>query len=86
MSVCGKPVDVAGYRFNVPSPTCAFDVGHDGDHPCSTAPEQVGDPCHFCGGRLTAVPCAECWMPVPADLADQKALFAGIGLSVTCES
>lgn len=80
--ICGRPVDVSGYRFNVPEPVCVFPAGHDAEHPCSTRRELPGEPCRFCGGTLVKVPCPACWTPVPENVADQKALFARIGLSL----
>lgn len=74
--VCGRPVDVSGYRFNIPEPYCSWPAGHDYEHPCGTQPEALGDPCRFCGVPIASRPCPDCWTPMPENYADQKALLA----------
>lgn len=76
MTQCGKPVDVSGYRFNVPAPVCTYEAGHDEQHPCGVPTESIGDRCRFCGEVLASVPCPDCWTPIPDNLADAKALLA----------
>jgi hypothetical protein len=82
MPQCRNPLDVSGYRFNIPEPVCAFEAGHEAQHPCGVFGERVGEPCRFCGKTLASPPCTDCWMPVPGNLADAKALFALGGFSL----
>lgn len=82
MAQCGKYVDVSDWAFGTREPVCIYNAGHDEEHPCSVRQERVGEPCRYCGTQLAQLPCPDCWTPVPDNLADQKALFARVGLSV----
>lgn len=72
---------VCGGTGRVP---CAFDHPHP-EHPCATATEAPGAPCNGCDEPtpLDGSLCPDCWQAVPDNLADQKAMFADMGLSLT---
>jgi hypothetical protein len=69
------------------TPGCEFGPHEVSAHPCGK-PIRVGDPCEFCGDPTGAdengqpVACPRCWIPIPANLADAKALLALGGFSV----
>ena len=72
---------VCGGSGKVP---CKFDHPHP-EHPCSGESEKPGEPCFHCDQPipLDGSHCPTCWTPVPDNLADQKAMFADMGLSLT---
>lgn len=69
------------------SPDCGYGPHARSDHPCGQ-PIHGGDPCKYCGDPIQAdaagvpIPCPRCWTPIPANLADAKALLALGGLSL----
>lgn len=65
-------------------PDCEYEPGHLDKHPCGRHVELPGSPCRFCEKAvpLDGSACPDCWIPVPDNLADAKALFARIGLDL----
>lgn len=71
-----------------PEPDCEFTAGHLSEHPCGQPSEPPGTPCRHCGKPvpMDGEPCPDCWLPFKGTpLADIKAMFADIGLSVSRE-
>jgi hypothetical protein len=68
------------------TPTCQRGQHAAADFPCGGPLHQVGDPCEFCGKPLLRAPdggaaaCSACWAPIT--IADAKAAFAEVGVSV----
>lgn len=63
---------------------CEQAAGHDTPH--GTHVEKAGEVCSGCDQLITDPEgCSACWQPVPDNLADQKAMFAEMGLSLTRE-
>lgn len=65
---------------------CRFDPPHPHPgRPCSAVSEVPGAPCYHCDRPtpLDGSSCPHCWIPVSDNLADQKAMFADMGLSLT---
>lgn len=67
-------------------PDCGYGQHAAEAHPCGQ-PIHVGDPCRFCADPIQGVdgvaqPCPRCWMLIPDNLADAKALLALADLSV----
>lgn len=66
-----------------PTEGCEFPAHSIREHPHGKLPEKAGDPCRFCGEPVPdPPPCGACWTPIPANLADAKALLALGDLSV----
>ena len=65
------------------SPDCTFGPHEPRDHPCGRR-HAPGEPRSFCGkdSPPSGAPCPDCWTPIPANLADAKALLALGDLSV----
>jgi hypothetical protein len=65
------------------TPGCGYASGHLSEHPCGQ-PHVPGSPCKYCrkATPLDGSACPDCWMPIPGNFADAKALLAKGGLSV----
>ena len=59
------------------------DVDPNEPHLCSTLIEKNGATCCHCDKPTPPDSgCLDCWTPIPDNLADQKAMFAGMDLSL----
>jgi hypothetical protein len=63
------------------TPGCGWPPHDPAAHPCGQ-PHVPGSPCVYCGTPTPADggPCPDCWTPIT--IADAKAIFAEVGLSV----
>jgi hypothetical protein len=59
------------------SSDCTFGAHDASDHPCGRR-HTPGSDCDYCGRPTppNGEPCPDCWTPIPANLADAKALLA----------
>jgi len=72
----GPGVPSTGNRF------CTLPAGHTEPHYGHL--ERRGGPCHFCGRSYDGDNCPACWQSIDGlPLADLKAIFADIDLSLT---
>lgn len=65
------------------TPACPRPAGHITNYPCGGQLHVPGSPCQYCGKAtpFDGNACPDCWTPI-TNLADVKALFADIGLSL----